>query len=350
MQSDEGALVASEPDRPDAVQAAQSPESVEPSAPAAQSVADEREPPTPPHASADDDEPLVVALPLVEVSPDVITQGEAFALTVEGEQAAAVTAVATVGGRSWNLRPSAHGVSSAMGVWWGIIAIPRDAATGLVDVVVDLFDEHGWLQARTVQVLVLANAAPLEEITLGSDNGAPVDPEELQRDVDVRFVHHVAVTGLPRWDGPWQLPVVGEVSGLFGARRSYDGVLSSEWHHGHDIAAMHGDPIAAPAAGVVVWSGELILHGMGVILDHGAGVYSGYWHMSLIAVGEGMEVAAGDWLGNVGTTGLSTGPHLHWEVIVQGIDVDPVQWLGETQPPTPSLAESVGAESADTLD
>ena len=156
------------------------------------------------------------------------------------------------------------------------------------------------------------------------------------------------MTGPPRWDGLWILPVEGEVTGVFGAKRSYDGVVGDEWHHGHDIAAQHGDPLVAPAPGTVVWTGELVLHGMGVIIDHGAGVYSGYWHMSLIAVREGFELAAGDWLGNIGTTGLSTGPHLHWEVIVQGVDVDPVQWLGEERPPLPLLAQEA-EQSADTL-
>ena len=80
-------------------------------------------------------------------------------------------------------------------------------------------------------------------------------------------------------------------------------------------------------------------------------MYSGYWHMSLIAVHPGDEVDSGDWLGNIGTTGLSTGPHLHWEVIVQGVDVDPVQWTRDDGPALPMLlADSADtAETADTL-
>ena len=85
----------------------------------------------------------------------------------------------------------------------------------------------------------------------------------------------------------------------------------------------------------MAWTGELALHGVGVILDHGAGVYSGYWHLSLIAVNVDDELAAGDWLGNIGVTGLTTGPHLHWEVIVRGQDVDPLQWLGPRRPRLP---------------
>ena len=276
------------------------------------------------------------------LAPSTITQGEAVALTVITDDLSTTAAAATLDGRSWTLS------QTATGVWWGLAAVARDASVGARSVVVDLYSDVGWSQTVSAELIVLSSTAPLEEIVLGGDgSGDPVDPAELQRDIDVRFRDHVAVSGPARWSGPWQLPIAGEVTGVFGAPRTYDGVPSSEWHHGHDIAGQHGDPLVAPAPGTVVWTGEVVLHGMGVILDHGAGVYSGYWHMSLIAVREGMEVAAGDWIGNVGTTGLSTGPHVHWEVIVQGIDVDPVQWLGDDQPPLPPRAES--AESGDTL-
>ena len=109
--------------------------------------------------------------------------------------------------------------------------------------------------------------------------------------------------------------------------RSYNNAPPSDWHHGHDIEAAVGAPIRAPTAGVVVFAGELPVHGWGVILDHGAGVYSGYWHMSVIGVVAGAEVEAGDPLGEVGESGVVAGPHLHWEVIVHGRDVDPLQWL-----------------------
>ena len=264
--------------------------------------------------------------PTVMLSPEYIRQGESFSIAVEDADAFSV--VATIGSRSWNLQRLEDTA------WWGIVALPRDAPDGVARIVVDLYSKSGvWLRSVATTVLVLINPAPLEEIILGGD-GAPASPEEVQRDHDVRFVEHIDVSGPPRWAGPWILPVEGEVTGVFGARRSYDGVMSDQWHHGHDIAANHGDPIVAPATGTVVWTGDLVIHGIGVILDHGAGVYSGYWHMSLIAVRVGDEVEGGDWLGNIGSTGLSTGPHLHWEVIVRGVDVDPVQWTGEERPLT----------------
>jgi len=290
-------------------------------------------PEEPPDSSAD-----MPSAASASISPGTIAQGESFAVTVKAEDATAVAA--TLLRRSWSLS------EVAPGVWWVIVPVPRDSEIGATELVIDLYGEGGvWLDAITSQLVVLANTAPFEEITLGG-TGTSLDPAEVARDIAVRFEQHTAVTGPPRWSGPWILPVEGEVTGVFGSQRSYDGVLSDQWHHGHDIAAQHGDPILAPAPGTVVWTGDLVLHGMGVIIDHGAGVYSGYWHMSLIAVREGVEVEPGDYLGNIGTTGLSTGPHLHWEVIIQGIDVDPVQWTTEDQPPLPPVLEA----TADTLE
>ena len=225
--------------------------------------------------------------------------------------------------------------------WFALQPFAPDAALGARAIEVELYDDAGeLLQTLAAAVQVAPSNVPLEEIVIGEGSGAPADPEALQRDVDVRFSEHASVTGPPRWAGPWRRPVAGEDSGLFGAPRSYNGQPAAGWHHGHDIAADHGDPVVAPAAGRVAWTGDLALHGIGVILDHGAGVYSGYWHLSLIAVNVGDELAAGDWLGNIGVTGLTTGPHLHWEVIVRGQDVDPLQWLGPRRPRLPG--ESAG--------
>ena len=317
-----------EPEEPPAVRQAQAQESQpepepEPQPAPQQAVQDVQQPE--PQQQA-----IVSAAPLLTLTPTILTQGEAVSVLVEASDQGVTAAAATVNGRSWSLSETSDGL------WWGIVAIPRDAASGVRELVVDLYGAGGWLSAASATLTVLESGAPLEDIVLGGDGtGEPLDPAEVQRDHDVRFVDHVEVTGPPLWDGPWILPVEGEVTGVFGAPRSYDGVRSEQWHHGHDIAAQHGDPLVAPAHGVVVWTGEIVLHGIGVIINHGAGVYSGYWHMSLVVVEPGTEVAPGDWLGNIGTTGLSTGPHLHWEVIIQGIDVDPIQWTTQAQPPLP---------------
>src|SRR6185436_14531542 len=108
------------------------------------------------------------------------------------------------------------------------------------------------------------------------------------------------------WDGAFRMPVTGEVSTAFGTHRSY------EYHPGMDFAAPQGAPVAAPAAGIVAYVGNVPARGNVVILDHGAGVYSTYAHLSKAEVEAGAQVKPGQVIARVGTTGFSTGPHLHW--------------------------------------
>jgi murein DD-endopeptidase MepM/ murein hydrolase activator NlpD len=90
-------------------------------------------------------------------------------------------------------------------------------------------------------------------------------------------------------------------------------------------------PIYAPAAGTVVLAERLTVRGNAVVIDHGLGLFSGYWHQSQLAVVVGQEeVQAGDLIGFSGDTGLVTGPHLHWEMRLNGIAVEPLQWAQQS--------------------
>ena len=91
-------------------------------------------------------------------------------------------------------------------------------------------------------------------------------------------------------------------------------------------------PIYAPAPGVVVWAGPLQVRGNTTIIDHGWGVYTGYWHQAGILVQTGEQVETGQEIGSIGSTGLVTGAHLHWELWVSGVQVDPLQWAREVMP------------------
>ncbi|MFQ6019941.1 MAG: M23 family metallopeptidase, partial [Dehalococcoidia bacterium] len=127
------------------------------------------------------------------------------------------------------------------------------------------------------------------------------------------------------WAGPWGLPVQGDITQPFGLLRSINGGPFSP-HSGADFAADPGVPVAAAAAGRVAFAGALHLRGKSVVIDHGAGVFSGYHHLNEIAVSTGQEVAQGELIGTVGATGLVSGAHLHWEAIVHGVRVNPVHW------------------------
>ena len=136
------------------------------------------------------------------------------------------------------------------------------------------------------------------------------------------------------WNGPFLRPNAGRVASVYGIRRYYNGVFAENYYHsGVDYGAPTGSPIVAPAAGRVALVGYLSngfeLHGNTVGIDHGQGVTTLYLHMSRIDVKEGELVEPGQVLGAVGSTGISTGPHLHWGVYVHGKSVDPVPWRFE---------------------
>jgi murein DD-endopeptidase MepM/ murein hydrolase activator NlpD len=129
--------------------------------------------------------------------------------------------------------------------------------------------------------------------------------------------------------GRFESPLPGEYphTSPYGSRRTYDPSPVVSAHEGEDLSAPAGTPVTAPAAGVVVLAEPLFVRGNAVVIDHGNGVFTGYWHMQELAVKPGDRVEAGDLLGRVGSTGLSTGAHLHWELRINGVAVDPLQWL-----------------------
>jgi murein DD-endopeptidase MepM/ murein hydrolase activator NlpD len=137
------------------------------------------------------------------------------------------------------------------------------------------------------------------------------------------------VTPQAYWSAPFTLPITDylEITAPFGARRSVNGGPYNRYHEGVDFSAYGGTPVYAPAAGQVVVAEILYVRGGAVIIDHGLGVYSGYYHLSDIMVEPGQAVEMGQVVGAVGTTGLSTGNHLHWDLLIGVTWVDAQAWL-----------------------
>lgn len=163
----------------------------------------------------------------------------------------------------------------------------------------------------------IALTVPQESIDLLSDAAAIEEERRLVTQAYATFT-------LERlWAGPWLTPVQGPTTNAFGVQRSVNGGPFGT-HGGTDIAAEGGTAIAAPARGRVVLAQPLYLLGNSVIIDHGAGLLTGYHHMSSIAASAGQEIAKGDLVGYVGATGFVSGDHLHWEVRIHGVKVDPL--------------------------
>lgn len=175
-----------------------------------------------------------------------------------------------------------------------------------------------WLRDRTF---------PVQRITLSGKASARATQYELDR------VRSFKKTLSPQkyWTGKFFRPNASRVSSVFGVRRYYNGKFAQNYYHGGvDYAGNYGSPIIAPAAGKVVLVGKeaegFRVHGNTIGIDHGQGVLSIFMHLSRIDVKEGDIVRAGQKIGTVGSTGASTGPHLHWGLFVHGVAVDPVPW------------------------
>ena len=169
-----------------------------------------------------------------------------------------------------------------------------------------------------------------QQITL-TGTAAQIDQQSIAEERERLFAIWEQATPAPQWNAPFQLPISNflTISSPFGARRSYNGGPYRTYHEGVDFSAYGGTAVTAPAAGTVVVAGFLYVRGGAVIIDHGLGIYTGFYHLSSLAVAPGDAVQPGQLVGEVGTTGLSTGNHLHWDLLVNGVWVDAQAWLDQ---------------------
>jgi hypothetical protein len=161
-----------------------------------------------------------------------------------------------------------------------------------------------------------------------------VDPSTLDESMtkpedDLIFQVASSFTTEKLWSGVFKYPVDEPIciKSWFGNRRSYNDQPYNRFHTGVDFGVCANLNIYAPADGKVVFTDSLLTRGNATLIDHGLGVYSGFWHQETILVEVGQFVKAGELIGTIGNTGRSTGPHLHWELVVNGVQVDPLPWL-----------------------
>ena len=193
----------------------------------------------------------------------------------------------------------------------------------------------GSRQSFEQMVLVTSGNYLSEELYVSPDtlDLAVTEPEN-QQILSITSV----TTGTKYWNGIYTSPSVypDQFTSRYGTRRIYHGLGTDltiqGFHTGLDFSGGEGLQIFAPAPGKVVFASALIVRGNATIIDHGWGVYSGFWHQSEIMVNVGDMVEQGQVIGLVGGTGRVTGAHLHWEVWVNGIQVNPLDWLNQAYP------------------
>ena len=190
-------------------------------------------------------------------------------------------------------------------------------------------------------IQVTSTDFPVQAITLSPSRAKLLDPVIVQAEAARLKLVWQKTSPRPLWTGLFVLPVEGPFTASFGMRRSYNGGPATGYHGGVDIAAAEGTPVIAAAAGTVALAETLRVRGNAIVLDHGAGVHSAYYHLSRIDVSVGEQVRQGQTIGAVGATGLATGAHLHWEVRVGEIFVNPLEWtekamIPDSRPQQPS--------------
>jgi len=210
---------------------------------------------------------------------------------------------------------------------WALVGVHALQEVGIYSLALRAKLEDGTESATAVNVVVGAGPYATENIQLAPGRESLLDPELIQAEQERMVDLWSQVSPRPLWEGVFNLPIASNrVTSPFGTRRTYNHGPVGGFHTGTDFGAGNGMPIYAPAAGRVVLAEELVVRGNAVLIDHGSGVFSGYWHQSSLVVEDGQTVQPGDLIGYVGDTGLVTGDHLHWEMRVGGIAVDPMQW------------------------
>jgi murein DD-endopeptidase MepM/ murein hydrolase activator NlpD len=206
---------------------------------------------------------------------------------------------------------------------------------GLYPLRIDVTSSDG--STRSFEQMVLITSGNYLAETLSVEPSF-IDPE-ITVPEDAWLLALVApVTPDKYWQGMFQMPVADDsycVKSKYGNRRTYNGGALTGFHSGIDFGVCsktHPYDIYAPADGVVVFTGLKTVRGNATLIDHGQGVYSGLYHQEEIYVNVGDRVTAGQLIGKIGKTGRVTGPHLHWDLWVNGIQVNPTQWLNQTFP------------------
>lgn len=243
----------------------------------------------------------------------------------------ALSGIAQVFGRTYLLTPGPEGLAGFVG--FGVLdpVGPATLTVSLNDTLNQPLNYGYTLNVRRTQWT-------FDDIIIPPpDPNAPPPPVDEHPLVDEQPRLNALYSGISarRWDMPWILPLTlggpVAISGYFGEERSFNGGPRGGHHGGTDIGAPAGTEIHATNHGIVVLAELTLNRGNLVVLDHGGGIFSCYGHQSALRVSVGDEVRRGDVVGLVGTTGLSTGPHLHWEVSVGGVLVDGLRWLDGTQ-------------------
>ena len=238
--------------------------------------------------------------------------------------------------------------------WFGIAAAPVGSA-GAAELVVRYATEtesgaaataqDGWETMVRVPVEIQGRDFAARELSVASRYSSPSAEalSRIERERDEIRATLAVTTPRSYLDGDFRWPRRGRVTAGFGQRRVFNGELQSR-HWGLDISGATGEPVRSTARGRVALTGGFYFAGNAVFVDHGLGVYTGYFHLSNIRVAPGDFVERGQLVGDVGATGRVTAAHLHWSLYVAGQSLDASSLLEIDVPDPRTGGPKTGAE------
>jgi Peptidase family M23 len=262
----------------------------------------------------------------VESLPRVVKQGKVYPIRAFGPTSLKSIYVEFQGVRF----PMAFG--GQKGAYEGLIGIDMNTRPATYPIKIVGIDESNGVYSSPLSLNVERVDFGVQKLSLPSSM-VDLDTKTLGRvDQEARQLKALfqAFRDERLWRGPFIRPVEGKLSGAFGLSRMINGKYRSQ-HTGIDLQAEEGTPVLACNSGVIVLVDYLFFSGRSVILDHGWGFFSMYFHLSETRAKEGDRVNQGAMLGRVGSTGRSTEPHLHWGIRMNGARVDPLSLPGVTK-------------------
>jgi murein DD-endopeptidase MepM/ murein hydrolase activator NlpD len=253
---------------------------------------------------------LTASTQTLRVDPVAPRQGDVVDISAD-----AIAASARLLGRTVRLFPAEAGATAGL--------VPVSVRDKPGETTLELLDNTGRVIAS--QSITIRDAKfPKQNVRLsGAVAALKPSPGEMETVAALRKT----VSEAKFWSRPFARPLPGCMSSPFGVARLHNGKPTGNYHAGVDQRGAAGEPIRAIAAGTVRIAQMFNIHGGTIGLDHGQGVTSTYLHMSRFAVAEGAKVDKADIIGYVGSTGRSTGPHLHWGISVHGVAVNPQRWV-----------------------
>ncbi len=268
--------------------------------------------------------------PVIRLVYRSLQPGEPLLVFLDSDRTV-VSASATLLGQTAELRPTQPSrtappdpVVADGGSVFAFLGIDVQTEPGPHVLIVKVRKKGGLIETVRKELLVVDRKFPSTRLTLDPNYVTPPAPLQARIKREAGLVALALSVVTPEWlgDGPFVLPNDAPSWSNFGQRRLNNNVLQS-LHTGVDLRVPFGEPIKAANAGRVAMASDLYMGGKTVIIDHGLGVFSTYGHMSELLVKRGETVKKGQTIGLCGTTGRSTGPHLHWSVKIFSARIDP---------------------------